>query len=123
MPVPLLNLGIENVKKQTFAIHMPVGKFTTKVHQHFRHQLLYAEGGVLHFFTRDKQFILPARHAAWIPANLIHKVESPSPLLHLRTLYIWPDDGEQKFPEQLTVFPVARLAREMILYTQRWPHG
>ena len=122
MPSPLLQLGIENVQKQTFAIHKPVGKFTTEVHRHSRHQLLYAEGGVLHFFTRDKQFILPARHAAWIPAKLIHKVESPSPHLHLRTLYIWRDDGEQKFPEQLTIFPVTPLAREMIVYTQRWPH-
>jgi AraC-like DNA-binding protein len=100
---------------------MPVGKFTTAVHEHSRHQLLYAEGGVIHFFTRDKQFILPARHAAWIPANLIHKVESPSPHLHLRTLYIGQDDGSPEFPEQLTVFPVTPLAREMIVHTQRWP--
>jgi len=123
MSSPLLKLGIENVEKQTFAIHKPVGKFTTEVHRHSRHQLLYAEGGVLHFFTRDKQFILPARHAAWIPAKLIHKVESPSPHLHLRTLYIWQDDDEKMFPEQLTVFSVTPLAREMIVYTQRWPHG
>jgi AraC-like DNA-binding protein len=101
---------------------MPVGKFTTQMHLHSRHQLLYAEGGALHFFTGDQQFILPARHAAWIPANLAHKVESPSPHLYLRTLYIWRDEGQQKFPEQLTVFPVTPLAREMIVYTQRWSH-
>ena len=121
MSSPLLSLGIENVRKQTFAVHMPVGKFTTAVHEHSRHQLLYAEGGVIHFFTRDKQFILPARHAAWIPANLAHKVESPSPHLHLRTLYFWRDDGKKELPERLTVFPVTPLAREMIVHTQRWP--
>ncbi len=122
MSSPLLNFGIENVSKKTFAIHKLVGRFTTAVHLHSRHQLLYAEGGVLHFFAGDKQFILPARHAAWIPSNLIHKVESPSPFLHLRTLYIWPDDGGVTLPEQLTVFPVTPLAREMIVYTSRWPH-
>jgi AraC-like DNA-binding protein len=122
MPVPILHLGIENAVKNTFAIHRPVGIFTTEVHLHSRHQLLYAERGVLHFFTSDRQFILPARHAAWIPAYLSHKVESRSPHLHLRTIYIWRDNGEPKFPEQLTVFPVTALAREMIVYTQRWPH-
>ena len=122
MPTPLLNLGIEAVKKQTFAIHEPVGQFTTKVHQHSRHQLLYAEGGVLYFFAEEQQFILPARHAAWIPARLSHKVESPSAHLHLRTLYIWEDGNGEKFPEQLTVFPVTPLAREMIAYTGRWSH-
>jgi AraC-like DNA-binding protein len=122
MSPPLLSLGIENARKQTFAIHRPVGNFATEVHHHSRHQLLYAEGGVLHFFTQDKQFILPARHGAWIPANLVHRVESPSPQLHLRTLYFWRGDGEHKLPEKLTVFPVTSLAREMIVYTQRWPH-
>ena len=122
MPAPLLNLGIEDVEKQTFAMHKLAGKFTTKVHRHSRHQLLYAEGGVLHFFTEKQQSILPARHAAWIPARLTHKVESPSTHLHLRTLYIWGDDDEEKFPERLTVFPVTPLAREMIVYTRRWSH-
>ena len=122
MSIQRLHFGTEDVDKPTFAIHEPVGKFTTDVHQHSRHQLLYAEGGVLHFFISDKQFILPARHAAWIPANLIHKVESPSPHLHLRTLYIWKDDGDQRLPERLIVFSVTPLAREMIVHTQRWPH-
>ena len=122
MMVQRLHLGIENVRKSTFAIHRPVGSFATDMHQHARHQLLYAEGGVLHFFTRENQFILPARHAAWIPAKLVHKVESHSPNLHLRTMYIWPDDREQRLPEQLTIFSVTPLAREMIVYTQRWSH-
>ena len=120
MNIQRLHFGIENVNKPTFAIHDPVGKFTTDVHQHSRHQLLYAEAGVLHFFTSEKQFILPARHAAWIPAKLAHKVESPSPDLHLRTLYIWQVGGKLRLPDQLTVFPVTPLAREMIVHTQQW---
>ena len=121
MSYPRLNLGIENVAKQTFAVHIPVEEFTTEVHRHSRHQLLYAEGGVLHFFAGAKQFVLPARHAAWIPANLTHKVESRSSNLQLRTLYFWPDEGGQTLPQQLTIFPVTPLAREMIVYTRRWP--
>jgi len=122
MPAPILHLGIENAVKETFAIHQAVGVFTTEVHLHSCHQLLYAERGVLHFFTRERQFILPARHAAWIPVNLSHKVESRSPSLHLRTIYVREGEAELNFPEQLTVFPLTDLAREMIIYTERWPH-
>ena len=120
MSLPTLHLGIEEIKKPTFAVHLPAGKFTTQVHLHTRHQLLYAEGGVLRFFTADQQFILPARHAAWIPAGLNHQVTSPSSQLYLRTLYIRAEDTVTMLPDRLLVFPVSTLAREMILYTQRW---
>lgn len=116
-----LHLGIDDIKKHSFAVHMHVGSFTTEVHLHSsHHQLLYAEGGVLHFFTRDQRFILPARHAAWIPASLYHRVESPSPQLYWRNLYIGRSDHAYGFPDELTIFPMTPLAREMIVYTQRW---
>ena len=122
MNSPFSRLGIndEDIKKRTFAIHMPVGKFITETHQHSRYQLLYAEGGVLHFFADDQRFILPAKHGAWIPAGLNHKVVSLSPQLHLRTLYIGQDKEGYVFPNHLTIFPITPLAREMILYTQQW---
>ncbi len=120
MSSPVLHLGIEDIKKQNFAIHVPVGKFITETHQHSRHQLLYAESGVLHFFANEQQFILPTKHGAWIPAGLIHKVASSSPQLHLRTLYLGQGKKKYGFPDRLTIFPITPLAREMILYTQQW---
>lgn len=115
-----LGIQVDDVNKTAFAVHLPIGQFTTSNHSHSRYQLLYAEGGALHFFTHDQQFLLPAKHGAWIPAGLQHKVMSSSPQLHLRTLYLEQTKLSYGFPQQLTIFPVSPLAREMILYTQRW---
>lgn len=122
MQFPILSSGIqhEDIQKWAYANHMRAGKFTTERHQHSRYQLLYAEGGVLHFFADEQRFILPANHGAWIPAELEHKVVSSSPQLHLRTLYLRNSKDSYDFPNRLTIFPITRLAREMILYTQQW---
>ncbi|MEL6527097.1 MAG: helix-turn-helix transcriptional regulator, partial [Chloroflexota bacterium] len=101
---------------------MPAGKFRTEKHQHTRYQLLYSEGGVLHFFTDAQRFVLPAKHGAWIPAGLVHSIESSSPHLYLRTLYLGHAHSAYRFPNRLTIFPISSLAREMILHTQNWDY-
>ena len=110
-PSSRLGIKVDDIKKHTFALHMPIGKFITDIHDHFRYQLLYAEGGILHFFADDQQFILPAKHGAWIPAGLKHKIMSSSPQLYLRTIYLEPSKKRYGFPQRLTIFPVSPLAR------------
>ncbi len=109
----------DEIEKRTFAVHTQVSKFTTEMHHHSRYQLLYAEGGIMQFFSEDQQFILPAKHGAWIPAGLVHRVVLPSSQIYLRTLYLG-DDKRYAFPNHLVIFPITPLAREMILYTEKW---
>jgi len=115
-----LGIHVDEIQKAAFAIHLPIGEFVTDTHHHVRHQLLYAEGGGLHFFADEQQFILPAKHGAWIPAGLNHKVLSSSPHLYLRTLYMEQMQETVQFPQRLTIFPISPLAREMIVHTQQW---
>lgn len=117
---PLLDLNVNQTEKETFAVHLRVGSFTTNWHTHPRHQLLYAEDGVLHLHTEHHQFLLPARHGAWIPAQCSHRVYSNSPELFLRTLYLRTDANDKPRLRNLRIFPISNLAREMILYTQTW---
>jgi AraC-like DNA-binding protein len=115
-----LGLTIDQVEKDNFAIHLHVGVYATRWHQHRKHQLLYAEDGVLTLQTEAKEYILPARRGAWIPGQLQHRVSSRSPGLYLRTLYFGTGERGGTVPGELTVFSISALAREMILYTQRW---
>jgi AraC-like DNA-binding protein len=114
------NAPIDGVEKRNFSLHKQVGQYQTEWHSHARHQLLYAEGGVVHLQTEYHHFLLPARHGAWIPNALPHRVWSNSPALYLRTLYFGTEDNDDDLLQRLRVFSISSLAREMILYTQDW---
>ena len=101
--------------KENFAIHASVGCFTTDWHTHSKHQLLYAEDGVLHLHSGKRQLILPARHGAWIPAHQLHKIHSNSPDLHLRSVYFHERKKDEEVLRQFHIFSVSTLAREMII--------
>ncbi|MEM7348455.1 MAG: helix-turn-helix transcriptional regulator [Chloroflexota bacterium] len=106
--------------KPMFALHLQVGDFATDWHSHPKHQLLYAEDGVLHLHSGTQKLILPARHGAWIPAHRSHKIYSKSPDLYLRTLYFDQQDNDEALLGQFHIFSISTLAREMIVYTQKW---
>ena len=120
MKLSSAQIEIDQIKKETFAVHTRVGRLTTPWHTHEVHKLLYAEEGVLHLQTEQSQILLPIRHGAWIPYNCPHRVYSPSPDLFWRTLYFKPEAEEAAILTRLHIFPLSNLAREMILYTQRW---
>ena len=104
-----------------FAIHKETGCFKTDWHSHPKHQLLYAENGILHVYTGKQRLILPARNGAWIPAHRSHKIFSNSPTLHLHCLYFHERNEDAQILQRFHIFPVSTLAREMILFTQMWP--
>lgn len=114
---------INETSKPSLSVHMKVGSFVADWHDHKKHQLLYAEGGTLHLQTAKHCFLLPARHAAWIPANCMHRVSSTSPQLFLRMLYFDSVDKEVESLQNMNVFPVNNLAREMIYHTRFWNYS
>ena len=72
--------------------------------------------------TAETQFLLPAYHGAWIPARCDHKLISTSEQTQLWLLYFPPQDDEHEanLPHGVHVFGISRLAREMIIFTERW---
>ena len=114
---------INDTKKPSFSVHMKAGSFVADWHDHNKHQLLYAEGGALHLQTADHCFLLPAKHAAWIPAKCLHRVSSTSPDLFLRMLYFNGTETEAECLKNMSVFPINNLAREMIYQTRVWNYS
>jgi len=54
--------------------HLLTGNVETKKHSHLSAQLIYAEGGIIHIFTEEKHWYLPARCFMWIPAGFPHYI-------------------------------------------------
>lgn len=104
-----------------FALHQRVGVFETRWHSHPKHQLLFAEDGVLHLYTSSQQLILPVQHAAWLPAHSKHRLKSNSDKLYLRSIYFDVEALEPEILQRFNIFSLSRLAREMITFTERWP--
>ena len=96
------------------------GMLDTGWHHHAVHQLIYAEGGVLYVLTEKQQFLLPAYHGAWIPARCAHKLLSPSEETRLWLLYFHPEEDDIPAFQSVRIFGISPLAREMMLYTERW---
>ena len=96
------------------------GHLDTGWHHHIEHQLIYAEGGVLYVLTEESQFLLPAYHGVWIPAQRAHKLLSPSEKTKLWLLYFAPKKAEEAVLKDIHVFGISPLAREMMIYTERW---
>ena len=107
--------------KEIFSIHIKIGSFQTDWHAHPKHQFLYSEDGILHLHTEKQRLILPARHGAWIPAHRSHKIYSNSQTLHLHSLYFKKRQDDKRIQQQFHIFPISTLAREMILFTRKWP--
>lgn len=116
----LEGINIDKIGKKAFALHLKMEPFSTDWHQHGKHQLVYAEGGVLYFRSEEYTLILPARFCAWIPSGSFHQLHSTSTSLYLRILYFDRTADEEPFYSKLNVFPVSNLAREMILHTYVW---
>lgn len=112
---------VEDSPKPWISLHQRTAVLNTAWHMHSKGQLLYAEDGVTRLYTTNSSFLLPARHCAWIPAHQVHMVSSSSPSLFLRTLYLTIEPTlTHSFYQELSVFQVSDLLREMIIYTERW---
>ncbi len=90
-------------------------------HTHKKAQFSYAEGDATFIVTKDKEFLLPARHYAWIPSDAQHKLLYKYRTHSIYTFYvptfILP---EIDFYNQLGIYPVTSLLLEMITYSKNW---
>ncbi|ADP71888.1 transcriptional regulator, AraC family [Rhodomicrobium vannielii ATCC 17100] len=86
---------------------------STQAHFHPRGQLLHAVDGVMLAKTAQGAWIVPPRHALWIPPHTVHCVDFRVPV-SLRTAYIRLEEAAA-IPAHCKVIAVPVLLREAIL--------
>lgn len=89
------------------------------LHQHDKGQLVYVESGFQYITIEERIYLLPQNHAAWIPPRAIHKTNSHSEKIKLMIMFA---DTDQKgsFYDEVNVFSVPPVLREMIKYAEKW---
>ncbi|WP_312323137.1 AraC family transcriptional regulator [Soonwooa sp.] len=111
---------LEEADASFYVYHLLTGNVETKKHSHHSAQLIYAEGGIIHIFTEEKHWYLPARCFMWIPAGLPHYILSYSSKVSLFNFYFKPEKEEDDFFSEVNIYSVSHLMREMILFTKNW---
>ncbi|MFP3831598.1 helix-turn-helix domain-containing protein [Chryseobacterium sp. SIMBA_028] len=111
---------VEEEDAEFYVYHVLTGNITTDIHYHSSAQLVYAEGGIVHVFTDLKHWYLPARCFMWIPAGTPHYLFSTSPKVDLYNFYFKKEEEESGFFDEINIYSVNELLREMILYTKDW---
>jgi hypothetical protein len=56
----------------------------------------------------------------WIPAGTPHYIFSTSPKVDLYNFYFKKEENESGFFDEINIYSVSHLLREMILYTKDW---
>ncbi|WP_228450437.1 helix-turn-helix domain-containing protein [Chryseobacterium rhizosphaerae] len=112
--------AVEEEDAEFYVYHVLTGNVTTDIHYHSSAQLIYAEGGIVHVFTELKHWYLPARCFMWIPAGTPHYIFSTSPKVDLYNFYFKKEAEENGRFDEINIYSVNNLLREMILYTKEW---
>jgi AraC-like DNA-binding protein len=112
-------LGLNRGRRGTFAFEDDARRIGYDFHSHPRHQLIYSMTGIARLECEDAQFLLPPQRAAWIPARLRHATD----LNGASVLSIYFDRAGKLPPNEVRVFEVPALVREMLLYARRFPRA
>ncbi|WET50154.1 AraC family transcriptional regulator [Chryseobacterium indologenes] len=89
------------------------------LHQHEKGQLVYVESGFQYITIQERIYLLPQNHAAWIPPNALHKTNSHSEKIKLMIMFA-EIDQKNSFYDEVNVFSVPPVLREMIKYAEKW---
>lgn len=111
---------IDSSQVDYYVNHMHLNAVETKIHQHTKGQLLYAEGGIVHIFVEEKHWYLPARCFMWIPADTKHSILTYSKKVDLFNIYFSTEEEEDYFYAAPNIYFANDLLREMIFYTSGW---
>ncbi|WP_018151104.1 AraC family transcriptional regulator [Leeia oryzae] len=87
------------------------------LHQHLRHQLLFAAHGMMKVITADGSWIVPPHRAVWIPAGTQHAVSMLTAVTTC-SLYIRPD-AQPLMPARCTVIDVSQLLHQLLIEAPR----
>ncbi|SFN33972.1 transcriptional regulator, AraC family [Chryseobacterium oleae] len=89
------------------------------LHSHEKGQLVYVESGFQYITVDGKIYLLPQNHAAWIPPGSVHKTNTHSEKIKLMIMFA-DVDPDISFHQEIHVFSVPPVLKEMIKYAERW---
>lgn len=113
------NIEIDELKKPYFVWFEENWIHDDVLHQHKKGQLVYVESGFQYITIEEKIYLLPQNHAAWIPPNAVHKTNTHSEKIKLMIMFA-DVDRKETFYQEVSVFSVPTVLREMIKYAERW---
>jgi AraC-like DNA-binding protein len=112
---------IDRAEEPFVLFHEQLGCFQSDWHAHTWGQLVYAEKGCIHLRSEGRKSLIPGGYGVWIPPDAGHQIWSDSASLHMRALCF--PVGEGISGDDIAVFPVSSLLRELIRYTEKWREG
>ncbi len=113
------HISVDKSTKDALVWHDSNWKFSPEPHQHKKGQLIYVQHGFQYLYTKERSYLIPQNHCAWIPSNCYHHSTSPKENVFLRTIYFTVTDN-QDFYRKLQIFPAPAVLKEMILFTERY---
>lgn len=112
------HVDIDAVRTDAFGLVEDYRAFSTPVHRHGKHQILFAASGTMRLVAGGRQWTLPPQRAAFLRAGTPHATSSTVGVA-LRTVYLAKRLVPAP-PADVSVFAVTPLAREMLLHAMRW---
>src|SRR5476651_1178009 len=117
MAEPVIRFPDTNAVLEVVNTVAPEGRITP-AHQHACGQLYETEQGLLTAEFSQSQWVIPATHAVWVPANCLHGMTSHG------AFYGWSLYFHESISEKLPVlpktFPVSGLLREALRRVETW---
>lgn len=83
------------------------------LHRHRRHQLIYADAGVITVVTGQGRWVCPPDRAVWVPGGVEHTVHAAQ-RFRLCTYYLQPGVLAAAEPDRCAVVGVPDLVREIL---------
>lgn len=97
-----------------------IDRIDSKEYRHPKARLLYAEGGIIHLFSADRHWYIPARFYMWIPANTTYHLESRSSHIQLYSFYFKVKPYDSPYYNEPKAYLTNDLLREMLIATKNW---
>ena len=94
-----------------------LGWHDSGLHQHQRHQLLFAQSGCMTMELEGRVCLLPPTRAAWLPAGTEHRILMRGVVAY-RSLYFQP---HPELPSTVEVLAINPLLHELIERMALWP--
>ena len=110
---------VDTIEKEAYVWCEKNWKHDDHEHLHHRAQLSLVEEGYQYFHIDRKIYLVPQYHVIWIPSGKAHKITSEAKTVHLM-VFLFKSVFENEFYQNVHVFAVPPVLREMLLYASKW---
>ncbi|MFZ4928578.1 helix-turn-helix domain-containing protein [Chryseobacterium sp. Mn2064] len=110
---------VDTIEKEAYVWCEKDWKHDDHEHIHHRAQLTFVEDGYQYFHIDRKIYLVPQHHVIWVPSGKAHKITSEAKTVNLM-VFLFKSVFEEEFYQNVQVFAVPPVLREMLLYASKW---